>query len=110
IAGGNGGIAGGFLASAELYVAPFSAPKNISSSSGDSRFPRIAVDSAGSINVVWEDNVVDGISGDVFFGRSADGGATFSAPKFLSTNSAPSFAPIIAVDSSRNINVVWLGV
>src|SRR5437867_12816807 len=83
----------------------FSTPKNISTNAGNSLFPRIAADSKGNINVVWQDDTPG--SSNIFFSRSADGGATFSTPKNLSNNSAGAFVPLIAVDSSGNINVVW---
>ncbi len=85
----------------------FSTPKNISNNAGNSLQPRIAVDSSGNINVVWMDNVVGSTSGDILFSRSADGGATFSSLKKLSTNSVQSFFPLIAVDSNGSINVIW---
>src|SRR6266705_3467719 len=83
----------------------FSPPQNVSSDSGNSYLSQIAVDSTGSINIVWLDNTPGYYS--VFFSRSTDGGATFSTPQNLSNDPAGSSAPQIAVDSSGNINVVW---
>src|SRR5690348_4653848 len=85
----------------------FSTVKNISNNTGNSLRPRIAVDSTGNINVVWFDDTPGHF--DVFFSRSADGGATFSTPKNLSNDPAGASVPLIAVDSSGNINVVWNG-
>jgi len=48
-------------------------------STGYSFNPRIAVDSTGGINVVWVDTTPG--NQDVFFSRSTDGGAGFSAPQ-----------------------------
>ena len=83
----------------------FSPPQNVSSNPGASGLSQIAVDSTGSINIVWLDNTPGYYA--VFFSRSTDGGATFSTPQNLSNDPAGSSAPQIAVDSSGNINVVW---
>src|SRR2546425_1272466 len=81
----------------------FSPPQNVSSNPGTSYLSQIAVDSTGSINIVWLDNTPGNY--DVFFSRSSDGGATFSTPIALSTR--PSGGPQVAVDSAGNINVAW---
>ena len=83
----------------------FSPPTNVSSNPGASGLSQIAVDSKGSINIVWLDNTPGYYA--VFFSRSTDGGATFSTPQNLSNDPAGSSSPQIAVDSSGNINVVW---
>ena len=83
----------------------FSPPQNVSSNPGGSGYPQVAVDSKGSINIVWEDNTPGYFA--VFFSRSTDGGATFSTPQNLSNSPAGSSSPQIAVDSG-NINVVWV--
>src|SRR6266702_1734627 len=57
----------------------FSIPKNLSNNAGFSGSSRIAVDSGGNINVVWEDNTPGNL--DIFFSRSIDGGLTFFTPK-----------------------------
>ena len=85
--------------------ATFSAPLNVSKSSGSSFNPLISVDRQGGINVVWISDAPG--SNDVFFSRSTDGGATFSAPLNLSNDRADSLSPQLAVDGSGNINVVW---
>src|SRR6266566_4987267 len=96
------------LAASPLVVqaqVAFSPPTNVSSNPGASGLSQIAVDSTGSINIVWLDNTPGYYA--VFFSRSTDGGATFSTPQNLSNDPAGSSAPQIAVDSSGNINVVW---
>jgi len=85
--------------------ATFSAAKNLSNSPGFSFNPRIAVDSSGGINVVWEDNTPGNL--DVFFSRSTDNGATFSRPANLSNDPADSANPQIAVDGGGSISVAW---
>ena len=72
---------------------------------GGSYYPKIAVDIAGNINVVWRD-YVSGI--DIYFGRSIDDGVTWSQAINVSNTSATLFScPAIAVDSAGNINIVW---
>src|SRR6266849_6536465 len=83
----------------------FSTPKNISNNTGSSLLPRIAVDSRGNINMVWQNDTSGNFN--IFFSRSTDGGATFSTPTNLSNSPDQSTSPLVAVDSSGNINVVW---
>jgi hypothetical protein len=85
--------------------ATWSTPRNLSSSTGYSFSPRIAVDSAGGINVVWVDTTPG--NQDVFFSRSTNGGASFSAPQNLSNDAPDSASPQVGVDTSGNISVVW---
>ena len=83
----------------------FSAPQDISNNVGNSEIPQIGVDHSGDINVVWQDDTPGNL--DVFFSRSTNGGASFSAPTDLSNNSGASIFPEIAVDDVGNINIVW---
>ena len=83
----------------------FSTPLNLSHDMGSSFNTQIAVDSAGNINVVWEDDTQNNL--EIFFARSTNGGATFSAPKNISNNTGMSEIPEIAVDRAGHINVVW---
>jgi hypothetical protein len=52
--------------------------------------PRIAIDPKGTVFVLWQEIVFSGGShgGDILLARSADGGATFSAPLNLSNSAA----------------------
>jgi hypothetical protein len=83
----------------------FSAPRNVSGTSGSSSNPMIFVDAQGGINVVWVNDAPG--NDDIFFSRSADGGGSFSAPVNVSHDAADSLSPQLAVDSSGNISVVW---
>jgi hypothetical protein len=83
----------------------WSTPRNLSNSTGYSFNPRIAVDSNGGINVVWVDDTPG--NQDVFFSRSANGGASFSTPQNLSNDAPDSASPQVGVDTSGNISVVW---
>jgi len=84
----------------------FSTPTNLSATMTTALFsvPQIAVDTAGNINVVWESDTGNLA---IWFSGSSDGGATFSSPKMVSTNTGGSLNPQIAVDKNGSINVVW---
>jgi hypothetical protein len=94
----------GICASTQAQV--FSAPKNVSNNSDYSFTPQVAVDAAGNIYTVWEDDTAS--NSNILFSRSTDGGATFSAPRNLSNSSGWSFDPRLLVDSQGGINVVWV--
>lgn len=82
----------------------FSAPLNLSNDAADSLSPQLAVDGSGNINVIWES---DNIQFGVLFSHSTDGGATFSAPLDLATNTGGSFGAQLALAADGSINVVW---
>lgn len=89
----------------EAQVA-FSPAVNVSNDAGNSQRPQIAVDAKGNINLVWLDSSPGNLS--VFFSRSTNGGATFSASVNLSNNPGGSaLFPQVAVDSAGNIFVAW---
>ena len=65
--------------------------------------PTMALDSGGNVNLVWPQF---GSSSAVFFSRSADGGATFSAPVRVG-NFVYAARTQIAIDSAGEIFVLW---
>jgi predicted neuraminidase len=77
----------------------------LTATSSESYHPSIATDSAGNLNLVWQDNVTG--NDDIYFSRSTDSGSTWSTPINLSNNTALSASAEIAVDSTGNIHVVW---
>jgi hypothetical protein len=94
----------GLCASAQAQV--FSTAKNVSNNTDYSYTPQVAVDAAGNIYAVWEDDTAN--NSNILFSRSTDGGATFSVPRNLSNSSGWSFGPRLLVDSHGGINVVWM--
>jgi hypothetical protein len=83
----------------------FSAPQNVSGTTGSSTNPRLFVDAQGGVNVVWVNNAPG--NNDIFFSRSAAAGGSFSTPVNVSNDAADSLSPQLAVDASGNISVVW---
>jgi hypothetical protein len=64
--------------------------------------PAIAVDGNNALHVVWsqEDN-------KIYYSRSQNGGANWSAPVALSGATDKSDLPSIAADQGGNVHVVW---
>ena len=81
----------------------FNVPKNISNSSGQSLFPKVAL-SGNNMYAVWSDSAAG--NSEIFFARSTDGGQTFSALTNLSSDPDRSRTPSIAASNS-NVYVVW---
>jgi hypothetical protein len=75
---------------------------------GESTYPAVAVDSAGNVNVVWDDEFPDP-NELVYFTSSTDMGANWTSPSGISNPAAGARFPDIAIDSAGNINVVWVG-
>jgi BNR/Asp-box repeat len=73
--------------------------------SGVSAAPAIAVDSGGSVQVVWSDNTPGNY--EIYGKRSTDGGSTWSAAKRLTWTSGESGTPAMAIDSNNAVHVVW---
>lgn len=73
---------------------------------GESTHPVVALDSAGNVNVVWDDEFPDPDE-LVYFTSSTDMGTNWTSP--LGISSAAAYRPDIAIDSAGNINVVWVG-
>lgn len=84
--------------------ATFATPLNLSNDPADSENAQIAVDTAGNVFVVWEN---DSVNLGVLFSHSTDAGATFSTPTVLSTNTSGSYSPQIAIGPNGNLGVVW---
>jgi hypothetical protein len=72
---------------------------------GDSWYPAIAVDSSGNLHVVYRGNTPGNY--EIYYKKSADGGATWTSAQRLTWTSGNSWHPAIAVDSSGNLHVVW---
>ncbi|HEU4390709.1 MAG TPA: sialidase family protein [Blastocatellia bacterium] len=83
----------------------FRSPVNITGGFVGAFSPRIAVDSAENLSVVWGDTTGGGRR--VIFLRSTDLGITFGSKQVISRSPAAAFDPDIAIDRSDAINVAW---
>jgi len=77
----------------------------LNSTSGNAQGPAIAIDTGDTIHVAWTDDTSG--NNDIYYARSKDGGATWSAAKRLSWTSGDSHQPGISIDSNNMIHVVW---
>ena len=78
--------------------------KRLTWNSGESEFPKIAVDSSNHIHVVWYDDMTGNY--EIYHKKSTNGGTNWTT-KRLTWNSGSSIVPSIAIDTSDNIQVVW---
>lgn len=83
----------------------WAAGQRLTWTSGISYFPAVAVDSSGILSLAWEDNTPG--SYEIFYKRSTDGGATWTAGRRLSPTPGDCTAPAIADDFFGNPIVVW---
>jgi hypothetical protein len=82
--------------------------QNISNSSTHSLRPAIVTDSAGNLNVVWEEHTA--AYREIFFRRSIDKGITWGTTLSIHSNTGSTADPSdsdIGVDGLGNISVVW---
>ena len=78
--------------------------KRITWNTSNSYDPAIAIDSSGNIHVVWHDYTPG--NSEIYYKRSTDCGLTWTTQR-LTWSSGDSYDPVIAIDSSGNIHVVW---
>jgi len=83
----------------------WSAAQRLTWNSGGSYNANLAIDGSGTIHVVWDDDTPGNF--EIYYRRSSDGGATWSAAKRLTWNSGESRFPAIAIDGSGTIHIVW---
>ena len=79
--------------------------KRLTWNSGVSYWPDIAVDSSGYLHLVWADRTPGEFN--IYYKKSMDKGATWTAGQKLSWNSGGGIGPSIAVDASDNLHLVW---
>jgi len=83
----------------------WSAARRLTWNAGDSRFPAMAIDSSDTLHVVWQDDTPGNL--EIYYRRSTDSGATWSAVRRLTWTADDSRHPAMAIDSSDVIHVVW---
>lgn len=107
---GNGDI---FFARSTDGGTNFSEPVNISNTSSNSSTPKLAVESGGSVDVVWNENMAG--SDGIMFKRGTvpdtGSGFAFGTAETIATPTTEPYQsfekPEIAVDSNDTIHVVW---
>ena len=72
---------------------------------GDSQRPAIAVDSGGTLHVVWTDHTPG--NPKIYYKKSSTGGDNWSGSQTLTWTGGAAGSPAIAVDSSDNLHVSW---
>ncbi len=100
ITAGNGDI---FFRRSTTSGATWRPRRTVSSTSGDSRDPALAVN-GNIVHLVWKDATSD--NGNILYKRSTDEGETWPAFITLSGTTGESSQPDIAVDGD-NVYVVW---
>jgi len=80
-------------------------PTRLTWNSGRSFYPSIAAEATNYVYIVWQDESPGNF--EVFYKRSINGGTSWSAPTRLTWNSGDSEDPIVAVDSTGIVHVVW---
>ena len=83
----------------------WSAIKRMTWNFGTSSNPSIAVDSANGIHLTWEDNTSG--NAQIIHKKSTDSGASWTALKRITWNSAGAYEPSICTDSSNGVYVIW---
>ena len=83
----------------------WSPAKQLTWNSGASGSVSVATDSANDVHIVW----MDSTPGDpeIYYRKSADGGTTWSASQRLTWTSGNSYSPVLAIDSTNTVHVVW---
>jgi len=98
-------LAAGMFYLASVALADWSAAQRLTWTSGAAQSPAIAIDSSDNLHVVWYDYAPG--NWEIYYKRSTDGGATWSAVKRLTRTSGDSIFPAIAIDGNGTIHVVW---
>jgi hypothetical protein len=83
----------------------WTANQRLTYTANESWAPDLAVDSSGYLYLVWHE-YMQGQS-DIYFKKSMNGGANWTATKRLTWTSSWSLEPSITVDSLGHLHVVW---
>jgi phage terminase large subunit-like protein len=83
----------------------WSKPQRLTWTSGASDSPAIAIDSKNGIHVSWNDYTPGAT--EIYYKKSTNGGATWSALQNLSLTSGHSYASAIVPGAGNAVHVVW---
>jgi hypothetical protein len=95
---------GVFLLIQPISAQTWTAAKRLTWSSATSEYPSVAIGSGDEIHIVYDDRTPGNY--EVYFKRSSNGGGSWIT-KRLTWSSGNSYNPIVAVDLSNHIHVVW---
>jgi hypothetical protein len=87
--------------------ATWTASRRLTWMSGRSHIPTLAVDLSDGLHIVWQDDTPSDLYPEIYYKKSADAGATWTASQRLTWTSGGSNRPVIAVGSSGNLHLVW---
>lgn len=84
----------------------WSFPKDIYQDAGDSLYPRLAVDQAGTVHMVWQETPAAATQADIYYSYLPSGGV-WSLPIDLSHNAGDSGRPALEAGADGSLFVVW---
>jgi protein-S-isoprenylcysteine O-methyltransferase Ste14 len=87
--------------------ATWAGPYRITNNAGNSQNPVLAVDNAGAVYVAWQDDLYG--NNDIYVKKTADGGATWAGPYWVTNTTGNSQKPVQAVDSTGTVYTAWQG-
>jgi BNR repeat-containing family member len=83
----------------------WSVSKKLTSTSGNSYLPAVAIGAGETIHIVWEDDTPGNY--EIHYMSSSDGGTTWSPAKRITSTAGNSHHAAIVIDSADTIHVVW---
>ena len=83
----------------------WTASQRLTWNSGSSGYPSMGLSSSTRLHIVWDDDTPGDY--EVYYRASTDGGATWGTGRRISLTSGDSYYPVLAVDPSDNLHVVW---
>jgi hypothetical protein len=85
--------------------ASWTASQRLTWTTSPSLSPGISVDSLGRLHLIWQDNMSGNI--DLYYKRSSDAGASWTASQRLTWTTGLSFSPDSVIHPPANLHVVW---
>jgi hypothetical protein len=95
----------GIILFAQAAQAGWTSAKRLTWTSGSSTDMDILADSTGGLHLVWSDSTPGNL--EIYYKRSTNGGANWSANQRLTWTSGTSRMPAIAADWSGGLHVAW---
>jgi hypothetical protein len=80
--------------------------QRLTSTTGDSRFPVMAIDPGDDIHIGWSDDTPG--NPDIYYRRSTNGGSGWGAVQRLTWTAGNSQTPALAAGSASDVHVAWI--